>query len=146
MMLYLAPELVDMSTLVEQEKKELLPYGVYPIRKDMVPENGLLATARSSTAEKGKLMSGLFTRLVDQQRKPCHFFVNGTACTARMGDTVMTALLTFNGHLRLTEFTGSPRAGFCLMGACQDCWVTVDGRRARACSTPLAAGMQVVRS
>ena len=56
MMLYLAPELVDMSTLVEQDKKELLPYAVYPIRKDMVPESGLLATAFSSTPEKGKLM------------------------------------------------------------------------------------------
>jgi len=90
-------------------------------------------------------MSGLFTRLVDQQRKPCQFFVNGTACTARMGDTVMTALLTLNGHLRLNEFTGSPRAGFCLMGACQDCLVLQEnGERVRACSTLLQENMRFV--
>jgi aerobic-type carbon monoxide dehydrogenase small subunit (CoxS/CutS family) len=37
-----------------------------------------------------------------------------------------------------------PRAGFCLMGACQDCWVWLaDGSRLRACTTLLAEGMQV---
>ncbi|TMG91305.1 MAG: (2Fe-2S)-binding protein, partial [Betaproteobacteria bacterium] len=35
------------------------------------------------------------------------------------------------------------RAGFCLMGACQECWVAVDGTRARACSTLVTAGMSV---
>ena len=90
-------------------------------------------------------MSARFIRLVDQQRKPCRFFVNGTACSARMGDTVMTALLTLNAHLRLTEFTHSPRAGFCLMGACQDCLVLQEnGERVRACSTLLQENMRFV--
>jgi len=35
-----------------------------------------------------------------------------------------------------------PRAGFCLMGACQDCWVALtDGRRLRACTTLAEDGM-----
>ncbi len=90
-------------------------------------------------------MSGLFMRLVDQDRKPCPFFVNGVACSARHGDTIMTALLTLNSHLRLTEFTGSPRAGFCLMGACQDCLVLQEnGERVRACSTLLQENMRFV--
>ncbi|ETF04382.1 ferredoxin [Advenella kashmirensis W13003] len=90
-------------------------------------------------------MSGLFVRLVDQKRAPCRFYVNGEPCTARQGDTVMTALLTRNAHLRLTEFTGSPRAGFCLMGACQDCLVTQEsGERIRACATLLQADMRFV--
>ncbi|PJX27637.1 ferredoxin [Advenella sp. S44] len=90
-------------------------------------------------------MSGLFMRLVDQDRKRCPFFVNGVACSARHGDTIMTALLTLNSHLRLTEFTGSPRAGFCLMGACQDCVVLQEnGERVRACSTLLQENMRFV--
>ena len=37
------------------------------------------------------------------------------------------------------------RAGFCLMAACQDCWVRLaDGRRLRACSTPVEPGMAVI--
>ena len=37
------------------------------------------------------------------------------------------------------------RAGFCLMGACQDCWVWLaDGPRVRACTTPVAEGMHVL--
>ncbi|MEK1840069.1 MAG: 2Fe-2S iron-sulfur cluster-binding protein, partial [Pseudomonas sp.] len=35
---------------------------------------------------------------------------------------------------------------FCLMGACQDCWVRLgDGRRVRACSTLLEAGQHINR-
>jgi NADH dehydrogenase/NADH:ubiquinone oxidoreductase subunit G len=31
------------------------------------------------------------------------------------------------------------------MGACQDCWVALaDGRRVRACTTPVEAGMAVL--
>ena len=37
-------------------------------------------------------------------------------------------------------------AGFCLMGACQDCWVRLaDGRRVRACSTLLEDGQAISR-
>jgi predicted molibdopterin-dependent oxidoreductase YjgC len=44
--------------------------------------------------------------------------------------------------VRNTEFSGEPRAGFCLMGACQDCWVQLeDGTRIRACSTIIKDGM-----
>jgi predicted molibdopterin-dependent oxidoreductase YjgC len=48
-------------------------------------------------------------------------------------------------HVRHSEFSGKPRAGFCLIGACQDCWVRgEDGKRMRACSTRIEAGMRVV--
>ena len=40
---------------------------------------------------------------------------------------------------------GAPRAGFCLMGACQDCWVTLDRRRAPArLHHPSQPGMSIV--
>jgi D-hydroxyproline dehydrogenase subunit gamma len=58
------------------------------------------------------------------------------------GDTLLTALLLAGAHLRHSEFGDGPRAGFCLMGACQDCWVSLaDGRRVQACTTMAEDGM-----
>ena len=77
-------------------------------------------------------------------RQALAFELDGQACSARVGDTVLTAILTQAERLRESEFSGLPRAGFCLMGACQDCWVqSVDGRRLQACSTLLEAGMRL---
>jgi predicted molibdopterin-dependent oxidoreductase YjgC len=47
--------------------------------------------------------------------------------------------------LRDSEFGDGARAGFCLMGACQDCWMwTSTGERVRACTTFVAPGMSVI--
>ncbi|WP_118133485.1 (2Fe-2S)-binding protein [Oceanicella sp. SM1341] len=85
-----------------------------------------------------------FTRLAETGRPPVAFTVDGIAAEGCEGDTVMVALLTARGHLRREEFGGTPRAGFCMMGACQDCWVRLaDGSRIRACTTPLSPGMDI---
>jgi D-hydroxyproline dehydrogenase subunit gamma len=61
------------------------------------------------------------------------------------GDTLLTAILCHADRLRASEFIGQPRAGFCQMGACQDCWVSLDsGERLRACATPLVEGMRII--
>lgn len=87
----------------------------------------------------------LLRRLAVADRAPLPFTVDGQPCTAREGDTLFTALLAQGGRLRRNEASGAPRAGFCGMGACQDCWVQLaDGRRLRACTTPLQAGMAIV--
>jgi len=76
---------------------------------------------------------------------PLAFTLDGVPCSGRAGDTVLTAVLSQGSRLRVTEASGSPRAGFCMMGACQDCWMMLaDGRRVRACTTPLEAGMQLL--
>ncbi|MCZ2495135.1 (2Fe-2S)-binding protein [Xylophilus sp. Kf1] len=83
-------------------------------------------------------------RLAETARAPVHFLLDGRPETALAGDTVLTAVLTRQGHLRHNEFSGQPRAGFCLMGACQDCWVrTADGVPLRACSTFVVEGMSL---
>lgn len=70
------------------------------------------------------------------------FTIDGTPYSGRHGDTVLVAMLSVTGRLRTSEFTSEPRAGFCLIGACQDCFVTlVCGTRVRACTTPLEAHM-----
>ena len=73
------------------------------------------------------------------------FTLDGRACTGREGDTVLTALLLHGDRVRESDFSDATRAGFCLMGACQDCWVQLEsGERLRACTTMLVPGMRVV--
>ena len=65
----------------------------------------------------------ILKRLAETGRPALTFTFDGQACTALAGDTVLTAVLTQAERLRVSEFGGGPRAGFCMMGACQDCWV-----------------------
>jgi predicted molibdopterin-dependent oxidoreductase YjgC len=87
-------------------------------------------------------VSGQLLRLADVERRPIRITVGDRTIEALDGDTLLTALLLARSHLRLSEFGDGPRAGFCLMGACQDCWVALaDGRRLRACTTLAEDGM-----
>lgn len=86
----------------------------------------------------------LLKRLARLELPSIPFTLNGEACTGRAGDTVLTALLTQVDCLRVSDFAREPRAGFCQMGACQDCWIlTAEGKRIRACSTALEPGMNL---
>jgi len=87
----------------------------------------------------------LLHRVARQNEVPIGFSLNGKPCEGRRGDTLLSAILTIDECLRPGDFSSEPRAGFCQMSACQDCWVTLtSGERVRACSTPLAEGMQVI--
>ncbi|WP_284420119.1 MULTISPECIES: (2Fe-2S)-binding protein [unclassified Bradyrhizobium] len=87
----------------------------------------------------------LLHRLVRTDSAVIFFTIDGVPCEGRAGDTVLTAVLCHTDRLRHSEFSGEPRAGFCQMGACQDCWVQLaSGERLRACTTPLAEGMHIV--
>lgn len=89
-------------------------------------------------------MPARFRRVAEKERKPCAVTVDGETVAALEGDTILTALMLSRGFARISEFGDGPRAGFCLMGACQDCWVwTGTGDRLRACSTPVSAGMDI---
>lgn len=91
------------------------------------------------------MTSPRFHRVDETDRPPIRIVIDGAAHTALAGDTLMTAILTAGGRLRVSEFGDGPRAGFCVMGACQDCWVRLgDGRRVRACTTPAIDGMAVL--
>ena len=89
--------------------------------------------------------TGLIVRLAETDRAPLSFYLEGRRCQALAGDTVLTAILLHAGAVRTQEFGSEGRAGFCLMGACQDCWIWQDkGVRLRACSTPLTEGMRLL--
>lgn len=86
-----------------------------------------------------------FVRLAEAERAPVFFTLDGVPASALEGDTVLTAILTQRRALRRSDFTGEPRAGFCLIGACQDCWLrTENGQRLRACTTPIERGMRLL--
>lgn len=87
----------------------------------------------------------LLKRLAEKQRASVAFTLDGEPATALDGDTILTAVLTLHDRLRRNEFSDAPRAGFCMMGACQDCWIaTESGERLRACSTFIAPGMSLL--
>ncbi|HEY6868553.1 MAG TPA: (2Fe-2S)-binding protein [Novosphingobium sp.] len=89
-------------------------------------------------------MSGRFQRLDEADRPRLTFTVDGAPVAALQGDTLLVAMLTGGTALRDSEFGDGRRAGFCLMGACQDCWVwTAAGDRLRACSTLASDGLAI---
>ncbi|MDM0108749.1 (2Fe-2S)-binding protein [Variovorax sp. J22R24] len=86
-----------------------------------------------------------FVRLAEIDRPSLTLRIDGQTATALAGDTLLVALLSHGRRVRDSEFGDGTRAGFCLMGACQDCWVwTPAGERLRACSTAVVAGMSVL--
>jgi D-hydroxyproline dehydrogenase subunit gamma len=88
--------------------------------------------------------TGRFVRVAETGRARIRFELDGRPVEGCQGDTVLVAILTNGGMLRTSEFGGGTRAGFCLMAACQDCWVWSRDGRLRACDTPLAEGMQIM--
>jgi predicted molibdopterin-dependent oxidoreductase YjgC len=91
------------------------------------------------------MAAGRFRRVAEQHRPVVRFAIDGRDCTALAGDTLLTALLVNGRRVRAAEFEDGARAGFCLMGACQDCWVSLEeGTRLRACTSFVAEGMRIV--
>ena len=75
-----------------------------------------------------------------------HIHIDGQALAVPTGSSVAAALAaTPTGCARLSV-SGEPRAPFCGMGICQECRITVDGRRVLSCQTLCRAGMQIERS
>jgi len=98
----------------------------------------------SSSGLGAPLAPPLLRRLAETERARIVFTLDGRDLAALEGDTILTAVLTNGAVLRQAEFGGGGRAGFCLMGACQDCWIgTETGERFRACSTFVEPGMRL---
>jgi predicted molibdopterin-dependent oxidoreductase YjgC len=92
-----------------------------------------------------EIMNGRLVRAVSPDGPSVHILVDGVELTAYAGESVLVAVLAARNALRRHEFGGESRAGFCLMGACQDCWIWLaDGARVRACTTVVADAMSIV--
>lgn len=89
-------------------------------------------------------MAARFRRLAETHRSELTITVDGISTSVLEGDTILVALMLSTGHVRQSEFGDGARAGFCMMGACQDCWVWAEnGDRMRACGTAVADGMRL---
>ena len=86
-------------------------------------------------------------RRVESEAPALRFSFEGRPLEARAGDTVAAALLAAGVlQFRDTPVSGAPRGPWCMMGACFDCLVEIDGVASRqACLTPVADGMRVRR-
>src|SRR5262245_39619319 len=97
----------------------------------------------SKHSARGDLM---FRRLLTEaNRPPLTLFIDGAAVAAQAGDSVAAAMLAGDRLVcRTTPISDSPRAPYCLMGACFDCLVTIDGIANRqACMTLARDGMRI---
>jgi hypothetical protein len=87
----------------------------------------------------------MFARLPDAAAPPVPVVIDGEPFEARAGDSVAAALLAA-GRLasRTTPGSGAPRGPYCMMGACFDCLVTLDGvPNQQACMVSVAPGMRI---
>ncbi|MEM0908878.1 MAG: (2Fe-2S)-binding protein [Pseudomonadota bacterium] len=81
-------------------------------------------------------------------REPNHdsltILVEGRPLAAVKGQTVASALLSAGVRtLRKSPSRGTARGAFCLMGACQECAILIDGAIVRACQVPVREGLVV---
>ncbi|WP_372623688.1 (2Fe-2S)-binding protein [Falsiroseomonas sp.] len=73
----------------------------------------------------------------------CTITWDGRELPARNGESLATALLAAGVlHFRETPVSGAARGPLCLMGACFDCLVELDGQpNVQACMTPVRPGL-----
>ncbi len=87
---------------------------------------------------------GRLVRVAPLRTSTVRISLDGNPIVAQDGESILAAVLRVERRIRRSEFGGGDRAGFCLMGACQDCWVWLgDGQRARACTTLVSDGIQI---
>lgn len=87
------------------------------------------------------------TKRIETEQPVLSFTFEGETLEARAGDTVASALAAAGiRHLRDSAVSGEPRGIYCMMGACFECLVEVDGMPNRqACMTPVSEGLVVKR-
>ena len=71
---------------------------------------------------------------------------DGTTLSLPDGANLAAALLAAGVDVfRHTPVSGAPRAPFCMMGACFDCLVEIDGVTRQACMREVTEGMVINR-
>ena len=71
---------------------------------------------------------------------------DGVPLSLPEGANLAAALLAAGVHVfRTTPVSGAPRAPFCMMGACFDCLIEIDGVTRQACMLEVTEGMVITR-
>lgn len=75
-----------------------------------------------------------------------HISFEGVALTVPEGANLAAALLAAGIEVfRHAPMSGAPRAPFCMMGACFECLVEIDGVTRQACMIEVSPGLEVRR-
>jgi predicted molibdopterin-dependent oxidoreductase YjgC len=93
------------------------------------------------------LNASVWTRLPEDTAAAVEVSIDGRPFSAREGDSVAAALLAAGIVTFRTTFSGAPRAPLCMMGACFECLVTIDGHaRRQACMVVVRPGIAIETS
>lgn len=85
-------------------------------------------------------------RQLDPGGERVEISLDGESLSVPAGMTVAAVLLLLDAiPTRVNPATGSPRAPHCLMGACFECLLEIDGLEQRACQVLVAGGMRIRR-
>jgi hypothetical protein len=89
----------------------------------------------------------MFRRLDEPGATPVTVYIEGKAIAVRAGDTAAAAaLLAGLGHTRTSPVDGSARAPYCMIGACFECLLVIDGVPSRqGCLVEVREGMRIER-
>lgn len=72
--------------------------------------------------------------------------IDGEVISAPLGANLAASLLAAGVNtFRATPVSGAPRGPFCMMGACFECLVEIDGVTRQACMIEVAEGLEVTR-
>lgn len=86
-----------------------------------------------------------FLELEDQPRVEVSF--DGVALSLPEGANLAASLLASGiDAFRSTPVSGAPRGPFCMMGACFDCLVEIDGITRQACMIEVTEGLEIARA
>lgn len=88
----------------------------------------------------------MFQRLENGAAPVISVTFDGVELKAVEGEPLAAALLAAGiSTTRDSPVTGRPRAPYCMMGACYDCLVRIDGRTVQACMVCVRDGMTIER-
>jgi predicted molibdopterin-dependent oxidoreductase YjgC len=87
----------------------------------------------------------MFRRLPEAACRRVQVTIDGKQVTVASGDSVAAAMLAAGlVHCRTTPLSGQMRAPYCMMGACFECLVTIDGVGNRqGCLIAVREGMRI---
>ncbi len=75
---------------------------------------------------------------------PVEIVVDGRRLSVPRGEMLAAAMMAAGfSRFRSSPRGNTPRGPLCLMGACQECLVRVNGRLVTACTEPVVAAMTV---
>lgn len=71
---------------------------------------------------------------------------DGETLSLPEGSNLAAALLAAGVEVfRQSPVSGAPRAPFCMMGACFDCLIEIDGVTRQACMLEVSKGLSIIR-